>query len=615
MLSATLIILIAFVAQAHVKELPANHTAKLELHEDHMDKLVDKFVDKLLGKFANFAVNARSLHDTDLDETSLSAIRTNRVPVMASSISHSRFPFNIPRSSPFPVLRSSLSASLSNSPRSLSILHAHREHDDGEDHSNDNVVGRRTAGAAAAVAAAAAAVTATRGAAAAGSAVGAGGWDYVILGGGNAAGYAARELVKQLGTDVKGKVLMIGAEPVVPYERPALTKAYLHPPGAKVRARLPGFHTTVGGGGERQTPEWYDEKGISVRTSTRVSAVDAKKKTVTIEGTGEVIPYGKLLYCTGASANKAVDIGIREEPTSGLYYVREEADASALVKALEDLQKKSEQAKTKGKVVLIGGGYIGLEGAAAASGWGFDTTVVSPGEYPLSKIFPKTYGEQVKKRYDEAGVKFMFNSMASSFKQNTDGSLSGVVLRDGTTLPADLAILGIGAKPNVDLLSGQVTERMKGILVDDQMRTSDPNIYAFGDVATFPLGDSKNLKHLEHVAHARQSATHAVQAAVGAKPGPYKIVPYFYSRIFEYTDSALAWHLWGEAKGKSAEFKAPGGASGEVWVDQGKVVGALVLGVPPPSKEDMDLAKGAVAEGKAAKSADDAAVLLGGVPA
>jgi monodehydroascorbate reductase (NADH) len=487
-------------------------------------------------------------------------------------------------------------------------------------------MGRRTAMATAAAAAAAAAA-ATRAAAAEAAetlidrslALGAnvGPWDYVILGGGNAGGYAARELVKQLGEDVKGRALLIGAEPVVPYERPALTKAYLHPPGAKVRARLPGFHTSVGGGGERQTPQWYEDKGIGVRSGTRVASVDAKKKTLTLEG-GEEVKYGTLFFCTGASALKAADIGITGQPSSGVHYVREEADAASLVSAFEGLQKASEEKKVanpswalqeKGKVVLVGGGYIGLEVAAAAAGWGFEPTVVLPDKEVLPKVFPKPYSEKFQKRYEDAGIKFEFGSRVSSLSQAPDGRLSGVVLKDGKMLPADLAVLGVGARPNVELLSGQVKEKDGAILVDDQMKTSDKNIYAFGDVVTFPLG--KDLKRLEHVAHARSSAAHAVQAATGKKPGPYNIVPYFYSRVFEYTDKPLAWFQWGEQKGEHAEFEYPGGSLGEVWVDKGKVAGALVFGSPTPPQSDMDLAKGAVSEKKAVKTADDAAALLG----
>jgi len=452
------------------------------------------------------------------------------------------------------------------------------------------------------------AAVATQATAAAAAETLAGPWDFVILGGGNAGGYAARELEKQLGENVKGRVLLITEEPVMPYERPALTKAYLHPPDAKVRARLPGFHTSVGGGGERQDMQWYEDKGVSVRSGTQVAKVDAKQKTLTLQG-GEQVKYGTLFFCTGARPLTLADIGIKDQPSSGVYYIRSEADAASLVSAFEGLQKASETKKEKGKVVLVGGGFIGLETAAAAAGWGFEPTVVLLEDAPLARVFPKPYSKVFQKRYEDAGIKFEFASSVSSFTQASDGSLSGVVLKDGKTLPADLAVIGVGARPNVELLSGQVEEKDRGILVDHQMRTSDKSIYAFGDVATFPLGEG--FKRTEHVAHARSSATHAVQAATGANPGPYDIVPYFYSRVFEYTDKPLAFFLWGEQKGEHALFDYPGGSHGQVWVDNGKVSGALVFGSPTPPQSDMDLAQGAVAEKKTVKSASDAAALLG----
>merc|ERR1719401_1777498 len=104
-------------------------------------------------------------------------------------------------------------------------------------------------------------------------------FEYLVVGGGNAAGYACRELVAQ--GAASGTVGVITAEPVPPYERPALTKAYLHPPTAKVRARLPGFHTCVGGGGERQTSEWYTEKGIAL-VQGKATGVDLAAKSVTV---------------------------------------------------------------------------------------------------------------------------------------------------------------------------------------------------------------------------------------------------------------------------------------------------------------------------------------------
>eukprot|EP00392_Amoebophrya_sp_AT5.2_P007612 g7627.t1 len=198
---------------------------------------------------------------------------------------------------------------------------------------------------------------------------------YVVVGGGTAGGYAIRALVE---AGVEGKdICMIGSEPKMPYERPALTKAYLHAPGSKVRARLPGFHTCVGGGGERQTPEWYVEKGITVHLSTHVKALEAGGKKVTVSSGQEIEASQSLFVATGANARmfdmyKGTNVSV----------VRNEADCAGLVEAMEK--------GTGLNLVIVGGGYIGLEVAAAAVGWKDNlasVTVLNMDSALLQRIF------------------------------------------------------------------------------------------------------------------------------------------------------------------------------------------------------------------------------------
>merc|ERR1719204_568861 len=151
---------------------------------------------------------------------------------------------------------------------------------------------------------------------------------------------------------------MISAEKVLPYERPALTKAYLHPPEAKVRARLPGFHTCVGGGSARQDEAWYKEKGISI-IQGKASKVDLKSQTVTV-GEDQALTYGKLLLATGCRALLASTFNVKGDDLPNVFYVREEAEAAQLVQSLEKLKSSG-----GGDAIIVGGGYIGLECAAA----------------------------------------------------------------------------------------------------------------------------------------------------------------------------------------------------------------------------------------------------------
>lgn len=179
----------------------------------------------------------------------------------------------------------------------------------------------------------------------------------VVVGGGNAAGYFARAVVAAgKGADL----CIVAAEDVLPYERPALSKGFLHkesPP------RLPGFHTCVGGGGERQTKEWYDANGVEVMLGTRVTAADLVNKTVTTDA-GSAIAYEKLVVATGCTALRLPQSMGGGLP--GVHYLRDNADALALYDAMGAAKR----------AVVIGGGYIGLECAAALATWGMNPHVV-----------------------------------------------------------------------------------------------------------------------------------------------------------------------------------------------------------------------------------------------
>lgn len=397
-------------------------------------------------------------------------------------------------------------------------------------------------------------------------------FEYVIVGGGNAAGYACREFVAQ-GVGA-GKVAIIASEPVAPYERPALTKAYLHPPSAKVRARLPGFHTCVGGGGERQTPEWYAEKGITIIQGT-ASGLDVDAKTIKVGE--ETIGYQKLILATGARPLRVSDFGVKGDDLQGVYYLREEDQAAALVKGLEALNGT-------GKAIIVGGGYIGLEVAAALVGWGVDTTMVFPEAHCMPRLFNPELAKWMEEQYIARGVKLLKEDAVTEF-EGTDGKFTGVKLRSGGSLSADIAVVGVGARLNVEWTGSALKLEKGGYAVDGLMQTSAPNVFAIGDIAVFP--SEGGTSRCEHVDHARKSAAQAVKAALGLAPEPYKYLPYFYSRVFEYTESPIVFNFFGSEAGECKVYARGEKSLGAIWVKDGKVVGALLIGSPGPSAEDM----------------------------
>ncbi|KAL5551838.1 hypothetical protein UlMin_002014 [Ulmus minor] len=387
--------------------------------------------------------------------------------------------------------------------------------------------------------------------------------EFVIVGGGNAAGYAARTFVEHGMAD--GRLCIVTKEAYAPYERPALTKAYLFPHDKKP-ARLPGFHTCVGSGGERQTPEWYKEKGIEMLYSDPVTSLDIEKQTLTTNS-GKLLKYGSLIVATGCTASRFPEKIGGNMP--GVHYIRDVADADSLVSSLEKAKK----------VVVVGGGYIGMEVAAAAVGWKLDTTIVFPEDYLLPRLFTPSLSRRYEDLYKENGVKFLKGASITNLEAGPDGCVAAIKLGDGSTIEADTVIIGIGAKPAVSQFeSVGLNTTVGGIQVDGQFRTSVPGIFAIGDVAAFPLKIYDRIARVEHVDHARKSAQHCVKALLSAQTHNYDYLPYFYSRVFEYEGSPrkVWWQFFGDNVGEAIEVGNFDPKIATFWVDSGKLKGVLV---------------------------------------
>lgn len=387
--------------------------------------------------------------------------------------------------------------------------------------------------------------------------------EFVIVGGGNAAGYAARTFVENGMAD--GRLCIVTKEAYAPYERPALTKAYLFPPEKKP-ARLPGFHTCVGGGGERQTPDWYKEKGIEVIYEDPVAGADFQKQTLTTN-TGKQLKYGSLIIATGCTASRFPDKIGGNLP--GVHYIREVADADSLISSL---------GKAK-KVVIVGGGYIGMEVAAAAVAWNLDTTIVFPEDQLLQRLFTPSLAQKYEELYRQNGVKFVKGASINNLEAGSDGRVTAVKLADGSTIEADTVVIGIGAKPAIGPFETlAMNKSIGGIQVDGLFRTSTPGIFAVGDVAAFPLKIYDRMTRVEHVDHARRSAQHCVKSLLTAHTDLYDYLPYFYSRVFEYEGSPrkVWWQFFGDNVGETVEVGNFDPKIATFWIDSGRLKGVLV---------------------------------------
>ncbi|RZB86066.1 Monodehydroascorbate reductase isoform B [Glycine soja] len=322
---------------------------------------------------------------------------------------------------------------------------------------------------------------------------------YIILGGGVSAGYAAREFAKQ---GVKpGELAIISKEAVAPYERPALSKAYLFPESP---ARLPGFHVCVGSGGERLLPEWYTEKGIELILSTEIVKVDLAAKSLISAG-GETFSYQILIVATGSTVIRLTDFGVEGADAKNIFYLREVDDADKLYAAIK--------AKKNGKAVVVGGGYIGLELSAVLKLNNIDVTMVYPEPWCMPRLFTAGIAEFYEGYYANKGVNIIKGTVAVGFTSNSDGEVKEVKLKDGRVLEADIVVVGVGGRPQTVLVKGQVEEEKGGIKTDAFFKTNLSDVYAVGDVATFPLKLYGELRRVEHVDHSRKSAEQAVKVS------------------------------------------------------------------------------------------------------
>ncbi|CAN8257236.1 unnamed protein product [Cochlearia groenlandica] len=391
---------------------------------------------------------------------------------------------------------------------------------------------------------------------------------YVIVGGGVAAGYAAREFSKQ---GLKpSELAIISREQVAPYERPALSKGYIN---LENKAALPGFYVCAGSGGEKQLPEWYKDNGIELILDTEIVKADLAAKTL-VSSTGQVFKYQTLLAATGSSVTRLSDFGVQGADAKNIFYLREIGDADELVNAMK--------VKQNGKAVVVGGGYIGLELSSALKVNNLEVTMVYPEPWCMPRLFTSGIASFYEGYYADKGINIVKGTVAAGFSTNSNGEVTEVKLKDGRTLEADIVIVGVGARPIISLFKGQVEEEKGGLRTDAFFKTSVPDVYAIGDIATFPMKLYNETRRVEHVDHARKSAEQAVKAIKAGEEGKsipeYDYLPYFYSRAFN-----LSWQFYGDNVGETVLFgdndpKSPKPKFGSYWVKEGKLIGVFLEG-------------------------------------
>src|ERR1700731_3759510 len=325
---------------------------------------------------------------------------------------------------------------------------------------------------------------------------------FVIIGGG-LAGANAVEALRGSGFD--GQVILFGEEKLLPYERPPLSKEYLA--GKKSLADF-----TV------QNSDWYRDNHVDLRLDARVSSLDAAGHTVGLPD-GSTVAYDKLMLATGSASRRPPIPGADAD---GVHYLRTYGDAVALNSVL-----------TEGSsLAVVGAGWIGLEVAAGARQRGVDVTVVETARQPLLAALGETVGEVFAELHRDHGVDLRLLGHVEEIA-TAAGRATGLKLRDGSTVSADAVLVAVGAKPNVELAEqGGLSMGDGGILVDASLCTSDPDIYAVGDIAAAEHPLFRTRIRTEHWANALKQPAVAAAGMLG-NPGEYAELPYFFTDQYD----------------------------------------------------------------------------------
>ena len=318
----------------------------------------------------------------------------------------------------------------------------------------------------------------------------------LIIGAGHAAGQLVASL-RQKGYE--GRIVLLGDEPYLPYQRPPLSKKFL-------AGELPAERLFV------KPAAFYDDQDIDVRLNTRVASIDREAKTVTTDS-GESIPYTSLAIATGARVNRLSCPGAE---LNGIHYLRN----------IEDVDAIREDCKDGARVVIVGAGYIGLEVAAVLREMGSDVVVLETADRVMSRVVSPPVSAFFESVHRARGVDLKLSTGLQSF--DGDQRFEAAVTTDGDRIEGDVAIVGIGIRPNTELAEAAGLDVDNGIVVDAHCRTTDADIYAIGDCTRHPSAVYERSLRLESVQNALEQAKTAA-ANIAGGDAEYNEVPWFWS--------------------------------------------------------------------------------------
>ncbi|MGZ4583448.1 MAG: NAD(P)/FAD-dependent oxidoreductase [Mycobacterium sp.] len=319
----------------------------------------------------------------------------------------------------------------------------------------------------------------------------------VIVGGGLAAARTAEQLRR---SGYSGRVTIVSDEVHLPYDRPPLSKEVLRKEVDDVFLK---------------PREWYDEKNITLRLGSAATGLDTTAQTVTLAD-GAVLGYDELVIATGLVPRR-----IPSFP---------DLDGIRVLRSFDESMALREHASACQHAVVVGAGFIGCEVAASLRSLGVDVVLVEPQPTPLATVLGEQIGELVARLHRAEGVDVRLGVGVAEVRG--EGHVDTVVLSDGSELPADLVVIGIGSRPATEWLEGSGVEIDNGVICDEAGRTSAPNVWALGDVASWrdPTGHQARVEHWSNVA---DQARVVVPAMLGQEVPSTVVVPYFWSDQYD----------------------------------------------------------------------------------
>ena len=370
--------------------------------------------------------------------------------------------------------------------------------------------------------------------------------NIVILGGGMVAGYAAKQLV-ELGLP-KGELAILSADNAVPYERPPLSKSFLAGKDSEDAIWI-------------NPEDFYKKHGIDLRLQCEIASVDVKRKRLILKSSDE-FGFQKLIIATGGLPRT---LNISGSKLRNLFYLRTINDSKNIRNAAEKVKH----------AVVVGGGFIGMEVAAVLAQKGIEVAMVLNDERVFQRLFTPEMSSFFETYYAARGVRLIKSMSVTEFRG--DGAVNSAVLRDGQTVPCDLVVAGIGVRPVIEIVTNSGLDLGDGILVNEYLQTSHPDVFAAGDVANYQDVLFAKRRRVEHWDNAVSQGQYCARSLMGDR-ALFRHVPYFFSDVFD-----LSYEYWGDSSGADQVIHRGDTWSNSFsvwWLHQQRVVAAFTMNRP-----------------------------------